>query len=185
MEKLKHLSLLDEQWVYLEGTEEKYAISDKGRIASFWKVKPIILKPHPCKNGYLKVIIYYPTGERCMMPHRLTALHHVSNPYNKPEVNHKDGIKTNNLATNLEWTTRSENVQHQVKNGLFKGFEKGHSVTNRHRGERSPTAVLTEDQVRSIRIDRKSGMTYRSIAEKYKVKMSTVSSAITCWKHVK
>lgn len=184
MEKLLHLSLPGEQWVYLEGTEEKYAVSDKGRIASFWKVKPIILRPHPCKNGYLKVIIYYPAGERCMMPHRLVALHHVENPDQKPEVNHKDGVKTNNQATNLEWATRGENVRHQVANGLFNGWKKGDVIINRHRGERSPTAILNADQVRQIRLDRAAGLTHRVLAEKYGVKMSTISSAISCWKHI-
>lgn len=185
MEKLKHLSLPEETWLFIEGTEEKYAVSDKGRIASFWRPNPIILRPHPCKNGYLKVILYYPTGERCMMPHRLVALHHVENPDQKPEVNHKDGVKTNNNASNLEWHTRTENVRHQVANGLYKGWEKGQDIPNRHRGERSPTAVLNENQVREIRSDREKGFTYRQISEKFRIKMSTVSSAISCWKHVK
>lgn len=185
MEKLKNLSLENEKWVFIEGTEEKYAVSDKGRIASFWRPNPIILRPHPCKNGYLKVIIYYPTGERCMMPHRLVAIHHVLNPDQKPEVNHKDGVKTNNNSDNLEWATRTENVRHQVANGLYKGFEKGHQVANRPRGAAVHTSVLNEAKVLQIRADIKAGMKRREVAEKYKIKMSTVESALSYWKHIK
>ena len=41
MEKLKQISLDNEQWVYIDGTEEKYAVSNLGRIASFWKINHI------------------------------------------------------------------------------------------------------------------------------------------------
>lgn len=185
MEKLKHFSLLNETWVFIKGTEEKYAVSNEGRVVSFWKQKPIIMKPRLCKNGYLALVLYLPTLEKTERVHRLVAMHFVDNPEQKPEVNHKNGIKTDNTATNLEWATRGENVRHSVKAGLHKGFGKGQIMPNRHRGERSPTAVLTEDQVRQIRIDIAAGTKWREVAEKYNIKLSTVNSALTCWKHVK
>jgi len=46
------------------------------------------------------------------------ALAFIVNPENKPQVNHKDGCRTNNMLSNLEWATAAENVQHGFdKNG--------------------------------------------------------------------
>lgn len=49
---------------------------------------------------------------------RLVALMFVPNDLGKPEVNHKDTNKLNNHASNLEWCTTKENIQHAYKNGL-------------------------------------------------------------------
>jgi len=51
--------------------------------------------------------------------HRLVASLFIDNENNCKCVNHKDGVKTNNSISNLEWCTHSENMHHAVKNGLF------------------------------------------------------------------
>lgn len=80
-------------------------------------------------NGYMYItLLTYDgindIGEPCQyskpMPialHRLLAIVFIPNPENKPQVNHKDTNKLNNLLNNLEWSTVKENIQHSYDNG--------------------------------------------------------------------
>lgn len=72
------------------------------------------------RGGYFRITtVRKSTGKRCgLMVHRAVALAFLENPENKTDVNHKDGNKANNHLSNLEWTTRSENIQHSVDIGL-------------------------------------------------------------------
>lgn len=73
-------------------------------------------------RGYLRVELYRVPGKKAtrknMRVHRLVALAWIPNPAGKREVNHKDRDKTNNHRTNLEWTTRKENMQHARDTGF-------------------------------------------------------------------
>ncbi len=61
-------------------------------------------------NGYLR--IYIPKIGKRYLLHRLVAVAYVPNPEDKPQVNHIDGNKHNNSASNLEWCTNRENMDH-------------------------------------------------------------------------
>lgn len=66
-------------------------------------------------KGYKRVLIRDNGRMRTVFVHRLVALAFVPNPDNKPQVNHKDGNKTNNRPENLEWVTLAENMGHRSK----------------------------------------------------------------------
>lgn len=71
------------------------------------------------KTKYLAVSYMENGKQKHEYVHRLVASAFIPNPHNKPEVNHKDGNKSNNDISNLEWVTRKENVHHAIENKLI------------------------------------------------------------------
>lgn len=92
-----------------------YLVSDSGEI--FSRISNKILRQFK-RGGYYN--IHLGVNSPSFRTHRLVAEAFIPNPENKPCVNHKNGIKTDNRAENLEWNTYSENNTHAYKTGLKK-----------------------------------------------------------------
>jgi hypothetical protein len=105
---------------------ERTRITKGGGIT---KVKERILKQHIDRFGYCKVCLLKDGVHYFRKAHRLVAIAFIPNLENKPEINHKDGAKTNNCVSNLEWNTPSENKRHAYVNGLNGGSH----ITHRRR----------------------------------------------------
>lgn len=95
---------------------EMYSLREDGAIHS--GIRDIELAQRTNPNGYKVVTL---DGEQLAV-HRLVALHFLPNPYQHPQVNHKDGNKANNHVSNLEWCSAASNAQHALETGLRKGF---------------------------------------------------------------
>lgn len=100
----------------------KYEVSDMGNVRRINKDR--ILKLSPNNSGYYAVYV----GKREFV-HRLVAMAFIPNPEGKAEVNHKNGIKTDNRASNLEWVTRSENLNHRYNVLGIKGVNYGRKLS--------------------------------------------------------
>ena len=108
--------VLGEIWRPVKGTNKSYYISSFGRIYSTKSNK--LLKTPIGKRGYRNCNMIINGKHKLVTIHRLVAIHFISNPDNKPQVNHIDGDKTNNNIINLEWVTAQENNIHARKTGL-------------------------------------------------------------------
>lgn len=106
--------LCDEVWKDIKGYEGKYKISNLGNVKSV--KKQIILKPIIHKKGYLRVALYKKNKSKRYLIHRLVAEAFIENPNNYMEINHKDENKQNNNVSNLEWCSRSYNVNYGTRN---------------------------------------------------------------------
>lgn len=106
-----------EEWRIIKETGGRYSVSNQGRVRS--NITHFILKPIEIAKGYVKVNLYLENGQRySRLVHRLVATEFIPNPENKPEVNHKNGIKHDNRVENLEWVTGEENKRHAYDTGL-------------------------------------------------------------------
>lgn len=168
---ISYYDLPGEQWRNVTGKaidfKDDYQASNLGRMRSFKCGKVTILKPQSF-GGYLCIELKKGDQEKNFKIHRLVAEAFIPNPEGKPFVNHINGIKTDNRAENLEWTTHSENVQHAYDTGL------------RVSGYNRDDAALLPEQVREIRRDcipcsRKQGFTV--FAKKFNVSANTVRLA--------
>lgn len=133
----------------------KYAVSVRGEI---WSVqRQSFLKGCVDSNGYVIVMLGSKTPKKV---HRLVAKAFIENPENKPCINHKNGVKSDNSLNNLEWATHSENSQHASDTGL--------TTT---KGETHPKTKLSSEDVDFIK-ESTDGST--SLAKIFGVHVSTI-----------
>lgn len=120
LRRLKFKNNSFEIWrkIIFDGKDTVYEVSNLGRVRHV--INRNIKKPHARTDGYVYVQLHIGGKIKKINVHRLVAKAFIPNPYNKEEVNHIDGVKTNNVYTNLEWVTHSENLQHALNTGLLK-----------------------------------------------------------------
>lgn len=174
-----------EIWKSVSGYDGIYEVSNLGEVRCllkssngkiYYRETPLILSKHfNNRTGYYS-IQFGEWGRRShkRFPiHRLVALHFVENPNNLPEVNHEDGDKSNNKASNLSWATREQNIQHGFKNGLI----------STPKGVDHIFVKLTEEQVMMI-FHSPTGP--RQLSRELNIPYSTVASIKngSSWNHI-
>lgn len=124
---------MKEVWKDISGFEGFYQVNNFGSIKGLQRIvrtgkkgttfrtikeRMITIRRYP--NGYEYVKLLLPKQENPKLVHRLMANAFIQNPENKPDINHKNGVKWDNRLENIEWCTKSENVNHAIDNGFIK-----------------------------------------------------------------
>jgi hypothetical protein len=128
-----------EIWKKIKGYEDSYEVSNLGNVRSITRLvertspagkkclytyNSKILNSVVTNKGYLRLGLYNNDGKSNHQVHRLVALTFINNPNNKEQVNHINGIKTDNRVVNLEWVSNYENFRHSVNMGLQENSHK-------------------------------------------------------------
>jgi transcriptional regulator with AAA-type ATPase domain len=176
-----------EIWKDIVGYEGLYQVSSLGRVKSLGYGKERILKGF-INSLYLKVCLCNNKKQLNFLIHRLVGQAFISNPENKPEINHIDGDKTNNRVDNLEWVTHKENMEHSNRTGLRNNCNCGFASVNiNNKGEKHPNCKLNDVQVLEIREKYSIGIyTQQNLADEYNISKTVISDIINkkLWKHI-
>ena len=118
---------MSETFKDIKGYEGLYQVSNLGRVKSLrrWNAGERILKSIKNKNGYYRVHLLKNGNSKNFYIHRLVVGAFLENKENKPCTNHKNGIKADNRAENLEHCTIGENNKHAFDTGLNVPYWKG------------------------------------------------------------
>lgn len=157
-----------EEWCTIESVPN-YEVSSFGNFRRK-DGKPI--KQWKTNWGYMQTQFNTTKKQNC---HRLVATCFCPNPNNYPFVNHKNSIKHDNRASNLEWCTQSQNLKHAFKFG-FKSID----------GERHPSAKFTDSKVSLVRHMKSTGIKSSEIAKELGIDVKSVYYIVSrqTWKHL-
>lgn len=164
------------EWRDAVGYEGFYMVSKCGMVKSlgtpytmkngYVSRKPAkVLRLNTEKKGYKSVRLCKHGEQKLFKVHRLVAFAFIGNPpAGCDQVNHKNGVKDFNHASNLEWVSGKGNIEHAVEKGLFKS----------NKGERNPRCILTEDNVMDIHRISKTGLGCAAISRLAGVSEATI-----------
>jgi hypothetical protein len=114
----------NEVWKDIRGFEGLYMVSNLGRVRSLTfkgRRRDHILKPGITQFGYHNVILMRDGVRNNAIVHRVVAQAFIDNPQNLPWVDHIDGVRCHNNASNLRWCSASQNQQNRGRTSVWRG----------------------------------------------------------------
>jgi len=189
----------------IKGYHRQYLITTEGKIISLvWGYRRVLKQTN--HKGYKRVSLQWKNKRKQYFVHRLVAEAFKPNPLKRPQVNHMDGDKSNNHASNLEWVTIAEQQKHkrEILGWDEKGKKNGHYGYNIAKlypseelrnelvkaglprkyhnlaelGERLPKRILYKDYAPNLYIGRRTTKRYFRMQSYY---MSDIKKSLRCW----
>ena len=160
-------NLEGEEWKPVLGYED-YHVSTYGRVKSFKRKEPYIMKPLINTHGYLYVMLWKNSDSKIFTIHRIVALTFIKNCNNLPVIDHRYGMRLDNFVENLRWASYAENTTFAFEQGLM------HSA----QGEKRTDAKLTNAQAFYIR-ENPDKMLGTELAAKFSISETTVHAIQT------
>lgn len=136
---------MTEQWKQIKNFEGLYEISDMGNIKNLLTNELLTTHDVSCRD-YQGIVLRKDGMYKAYRVHRLVAEAFVPNPYNKPFVNHKNLIKNDNCANNLEWVTYQENVNHYYTTRSEEERKRTHELMSNKKKEHWKSELFREKQ---------------------------------------
>jgi len=178
-----------EKWLPVKGYNDLYSVSNFGRVksedrtvlkktrwggVSYHRLLGKVINPGVKSNGYLFVGLSKNNIKKYRMVHTLVIEAFVGDRPNGMDVSHEDNDKTNNHISNLCYKTHYENVLDRARHGVER------------KGETVPTSVLSEEQVKSIRLLSAKGASNRDLADKYGIGIHQIRRIVKRkqWRHI-
>lgn len=138
-----------EIWKDVVGYEGLYEVSNLGHIKSLWFNKEKLLTPINSK-GYYKVHLYKNGKLKDYSIHQIVAKAFIPNPNNYPGINHKDEVKTNNHADNLEWCNDAYNAVYGTRRERIAATLRGSHHSGGGGGKGNKRGPRSEETKRKI-----------------------------------
>lgn len=171
-----------EKWKKVLKYEDRYEVSSLGEIRTIprygfhpknkhgkphlFKVRTKTIKQCLDKDGYPRVSLRDSSGrDKTVFVHRIVAEAFVVGSFSGAQVNHKNGVKTDNRTENLEWCTCQENIQHS------------HIFLERksRAGENNSSSKLKDKDISKIFVLLKNGTYQKDIAREFGVSQTLIS----------
>lgn len=148
---------MTEIWKDIAGYEGSYQVSNLGRVKSFKHNAEKILTSNKTQRGYITYALSKDGIVKSFRAHRLVAEAFIPNTEHKPQVNHINGIKTDNNVQNLEWCTARENIVHSFETRLSKGRRDAQNVLSKKIRQYSLNGILIKEWDSAMQIQRELG----------------------------
>ena len=177
----------------IKGYEGIYAITEEGKVWSYPKKskanqKGKWLSPgeggkyRKIGRGYKQVVLYKNSKKENRRIHRLVAETFIPNPFNKKQINHIDSNTKNNLISNIEWVTQSENINHAIKNGFkkssIKSRETARIICARNNKLKRTLSYETAQEIRKQYLKEKKYGTVRKLAYQFNTTPRIITTII-------